>query len=269
LQSRVTDLTGTLTSDQSQQLEATLRQFEFGKGSQVVVLVVPTTGDESIEQYGIRVADRWKIGRSGVSDGVILLIAKNDRTVRIEVGRGLEGAIPDATASQIINENIVPFLKQGDFGGGIEAGVGQIIKVIQGEPLPDPDSNQSRFKLRIETIYPFMFLGVPMITIFLSSLIGALMSGLIAGCLMGSATYVISGKWAESIAFGVFFFLFTAIASAIGRLPRTGSKGGGGPRWGSRSGGWSSGGGGGGWSGGGGFSGGGGSFSGGGASGRW
>ncbi|MEI6563626.1 MAG: YgcG family protein [bacterium] len=264
LKSRVTDLTGTLTSGQCRQLEETLQQFESVKGSQVVVLIVPTTGEETVEQYGIRVADQWKIGRSGVNDGVILLVAKNDHTLRIEVGRGLEGALPDATASRIINEIVVPSFKKGHFFDGIEAGAGKIIKVIQGEPLPEPAATAKRYKAIIDPIFPFLFIGIPLVMSFfgfLGSIIGYLGAGLIGGGIMGVATYWMCGELMGGIIFGVFFFVFcTLIAASNGRNGRRGSG-----SW--SSGGFSDGGSFGG--GGGGFSGGGGSFGGGGASGRW
>jgi uncharacterized protein len=262
LKSRVTDLTGTLNSGQCQQLEGTLQQFESTKGSQVVVLIVPSTGEETIEQFGIRVADVWKIGRQGVNDGAILLVAKNDRTLRIEVGRGLEGALPDATASRIINEIIVPFFKKGDFSGGIEAGVGRILKVIQGEPLPAPAAGMNRKNSKIGDFFPLLFIGVPIFFSFLGLLISRLLAGVIGGGIMGVATYLFTGALVMGLMIGVFFFvIIILIASAKGATGGIGSGGGG---LSSGGGGWSSGS-----SSSGSFSGGGGSFGGGGASGRW
>ena len=140
LKARVTDLTATLSSQQQAALEHTLAAFEARKGSQIAVLIVPTTEPETVEQYAVRVEESWKLGRKGVDDGVLLLVAKNDRKLRIEVGYGLEGALNDATAKRIIAEEIVPRFKQNDFAGGISAGVERIIKVIDGEPLPPPKS---------------------------------------------------------------------------------------------------------------------------------
>lgn len=257
LNSRVTDLTGTLTPVQSRQLEAQLQQFEAAKGSQVVVLIVPSSKPETIEQFSIRVADQWKIGRKGVDDGVILLVAKNDRTLRIEVGRGLEGAIPDVTAHRIIDEIIVPYFRKGDFSGGIEAGVGRILKVIQGEPLPAPKVNRSPYKSLVEPIFPFLFVGIPVAMIFSSMFLGRLLAALVGGGVMGAAVYVVFGDWVPASVFGFFFFIFILMGASRGR----------GGNWSSGSGGFSSGG----FSsgGGGGFSGGGGGFSGGGSSGSW
>jgi uncharacterized protein len=255
LEARVTDLAGVLNPGQRQQLEETLRQFEAAKGSQVVVLVVPSTGEETIEQYGIRVADQWKIGRRGVNDGVILLLAKQDRTVRIEVGRGLEGVIPDAMASRIINEIMVPRFKQGDFPGGIQAGAERILKTIQGEPLPPPAARKGEgFASRIGPLFPILFVGIPMVMVSLSALIGRLLAGLIGGGIMGVGIYAIIGQWVPGVIFGGIFFVFILLAASAKGRSGTG-------RGCSSSGGWRRGGGG--------YSGGGGSFSGGGASGRW
>ncbi len=136
LSHRVTDLTQTLTPVEIEQLAQKLATLEKNKGSQIAVLILPTTGEESIEQTSIRVVDSWKLGRKGVGDGVLLLIAKNDRKIRIEVGRGLEGALPDVIAARIIRETIRPQFKQGHYAQGIDAGLDQIITVISGEVLP-------------------------------------------------------------------------------------------------------------------------------------
>ena len=143
LVARVTDTTGTLNAEQRAQVEAQLAAIEQRKGSQVAVLIVPTTKPEAIEEYSLKVVEAWKLGRAQaggqkVDDGVLLLIAKNDRKLRIEVGRGLEGAIPDALAKRIIAETIAPRFKQGDFAGGVSAGVTEIGRLIEGESLPAP-----------------------------------------------------------------------------------------------------------------------------------
>jgi uncharacterized protein len=136
LSHRVTDLTATLTSQQNTALENKLAAFEAKKGSQIAVLILPTTQPETIEAFGIRVFDSWKIGRKNIDDGVILIVAKNDHKMRIEVGRGLEGAIPDAIAKRILSETIKPHFKNNNYAGGIDAGVTQVIKLIEGESLP-------------------------------------------------------------------------------------------------------------------------------------
>jgi uncharacterized protein len=138
VQGRVTDTTGALSAEARQDLDARLAAIETQKGSQVVILLVPSTQPEDLAAFGIRVADAWKIGRGKVDDGVILLVALQDRKLRIEVGRGLEGAIPDAIAKRIISEDIAPHFKQGDFHGGLAAGVSRIAERIGAEPLPPP-----------------------------------------------------------------------------------------------------------------------------------
>src|SRR6202158_3413008 len=143
LSGRVVDQTGTLSASDISSLTQTLRDLETRKGSQVAVLIVPTTAPETIEQYAIRAAEAWKIGRKKIDDGALLVVAKNDRKLRIEVGYGLEGALTDVTARRIIDEIITPKFKSGDFAGGISAGVDRIIGVIDGEPLPKPEPQQS------------------------------------------------------------------------------------------------------------------------------
>ncbi|NDC39059.1 MAG: YgcG family protein, partial [Proteobacteria bacterium] len=134
----VTDLTSSLSSADRAALNQKLGAVSTQSGSQVAVLIVPTTQPEAIEQYSIRVVDAWKLGRKGIDDGVLLLVAKNDRTVRIEVGRGLEGAIPDAIAKRIISEIIIPQFRSGRFAAGIFDGVDAILALIRGEALPAP-----------------------------------------------------------------------------------------------------------------------------------
>src|SRR3954468_2885246 len=162
------DLTGTLTAEQLADLDDSLRAFEDLKGSQIAVLLVPTTEPEAIEEYSLRVAEKWKLGRKKIDDGAILIIAKNDRTLRIEVGYGLEGALNDATAKRIIEETITPRFRQDDMYGGIRAGVDQIIKVVDGEPLPPPtrgkgatgdlDSGNAR-SMNLQQILPAVLIG--------------------------------------------------------------------------------------------------------------
>lgn len=140
----VVDLTGTLTAQQQAALDEKLTALQRRKGSQLAVLVLPTTQPEDIAQFGIRLSDAWKVGREKEDDGAILIVAKDDRTLRIEVQDGLEGVLTDATCSRIINETIVPLFKQGDFYGGIDAGVDQMIRLVNGEPLPPPDKAWER-----------------------------------------------------------------------------------------------------------------------------
>lgn len=155
LAGHVTDLTATLTSAQKESLEQTLAAFEARKGSQLVVLLLPTTAPEGIDQYALRVAEQWKIGRAKVDDGAILVVAKDDRTLRLEVGYGLEGALSDIVSKRIISDIIVPRFKQGDYYGGIDAGVAQIIRVIDGEALPSPTSQRTQGPDDLRQMFPF------------------------------------------------------------------------------------------------------------------
>jgi len=260
LKTRVTDLTGTLAASQRETLEQVLRTFEARKGSQIAVLIVPTTRPEAVEQYSIRVAEAWKLGRKGVDDGVLLLVAKQDRELRIEVGYGLEGVIPDAVAKRVISEIIIPYFKQGDLYGGIHAGVARLIQLVDGEPLPPPESRDRSWS-GIQDMLPVVFIAVMIGGGFLGALLGRLVGAGVAGGIVSVVFWITIGSLIGSLLAGLAVFLFTL---AIGG---SGGRGG--------YGGWSSGGyggvSGGGWSGGGGggFSGGGGGFGGGGASGRW
>jgi uncharacterized protein len=262
LSGRVVDRTMTLTQDQQAGLDQTLRDFEARKGSQVAVLIVPTTAPDSIEQFSIRVAEQWKIGRKKVDDGAILVIAKDDRKLRIEVGYGLEGALTDLTSKRIIDEVITPKFKAGDFAGGIIDGVDRILKVIDGEPLPEPqaEGQSSNVFDQIGEYAPFLLVGVLVGGGILRSMFGRLFGSLATGGLVAAVVWFIAGTLLFSGILGVVAFLFTLVSDGV--------LGGGGRRGGGYIGG-----GGGSWSSGssssGGFSGGGGSFGGGGASGSW
>jgi len=261
LTARVTDLTGTLSPSQRDALEQELRAFETRKGSQIAVLIVPTTQPEAIEQYSLRVAETWKLGRKGIDDGALLLVAKDDRALRIEVGYGLEGVIPDAVANRVIDEIIVPFFKQGDFYGGIQAGVSRLTRLVDGEPLPPPQARDRSWS-GIADLLPVAFIAVMIGGGFLGSLLGRLVGAAVSGGIVGVVFWITIGSLLGALAAGVVVFLFTL---AIGGSGGRGGRG----DFGGWSGGYSSGSGGGWSSGGGGFSGGGGGFGGGGASGRW
>ncbi|MBK8574686.1 MAG: YgcG family protein [Elusimicrobia bacterium] len=159
---RVTDLTGTLSASQQAEIENALQSFEQKKGSQVAVLIVPTTQPETIEQYSIRVASQWKLGRKGVDDGVLFVVAKNDRTLRIEVGYGLEGVLPDALCNRIIDGFVVPRFKEGDFFGGISEGVLRMIRTVEGEPLPPPATRNGEGALGNTFVFIIVLLFVLM-----------------------------------------------------------------------------------------------------------
>jgi uncharacterized protein len=259
LASRVTDLTGTLSGEAVNRIEAKLADFEAKKGSQISVLIVPTTQPEEIEAFGIRVADAWKLGRKGVDDGAILLIAKNDRRVRIEVGRGLEGALPDAIANRIIEETIAPHFKLGDYDGGVEAGVDRIVSVVDGEPLPEPDRKWESHGSGLGNALPLLLVVVVVASGVLRSVLGRLLGSVATGGVAGMLAWFLSHVLPIGVGAGVLGFLFAMLLGGS----RGWTAGGGG--WGGIGGGFGGGRGG----GGGGFSGGGGGFSGGGASGGW
>jgi uncharacterized protein len=268
LAAQVTDLTGTLSGGAVARIEAKLADLEARKGSQLAVLIVPTTQPEEIEQYGIRVAEAWKLGRKGVDDGAILIVAKNDRRVRIEVGQGLEGALPDAIANRIITETITPRFKLGDYDGGVEKGVDQMISVVNGEPLPQPDRKWER-RHGLGNMLPLLLVVVFVVSGVLRAIFGRLFGSVATGGLTGGIVWLLSHFIPIGIGAGLFAFLFALLSGGS----RTGWSTGG--RWGGGMGGMGGfgggfGGGSGGFGGGGGgFSGGGGGFSGGGASGSW
>jgi uncharacterized protein len=261
LSGRVVDQTGTLTASDMSALTARLKDLEARKGSQLAVLIVPTTAPESIEQYSIRVAEAWKIGRKKIDDGVLLVVAKNDHKVRIEVGYGLEGALTDVTAKRIIDETVVPMFRSGDFAGGISLGVEWIIAVIDGEKLPAPVSqphnpilqgnsstgSQGSFKLSL-----FTLIVVILVALTLRTVLGRLIGSAIAGGVVATLVWYFAGSLETSAAMGGLTFLFTMYAEDMVWF--------GDPGWSSSRSTSDSGSG---------FSGGGGSFGGGGASGSW
>jgi uncharacterized protein len=267
LTARVTDLTGTLSGGAVTRIEAKLGNLEAKKGSQIAVLIVPTMQPEDIEQFGIRVADAWKLGRKGVDDGAILIVAKNDRRLRIEVGRGLEGALPDAIANRIITETITPHFKVGDYDGGVEAGVDKMISVVNGEPLPEPDRKWERHS-GLGHLLPLVLVGVFVASGILRALFGRLLGSVATGGLTGGIAWLLSHFLPIGLGAGIVAFLFAMLAGSTSRGWSAG-RGWGGGFGGGLGGGFGGGGFSGGGGGGGGFSGGGGGFSGGGASGSW
>ncbi len=265
LTAHVTDLTGTLTAEQAQTLEQVLQAFEARKGSQLAVLIVPTTEPETIEQYGIRVADQWKLGRKNVDDGAILIVAKNDPAVRIEVGYGLEGALTDVTSFRIIREIITPRFRDGDFYGGISAGLDAMMRVVNGEPLPPPAPSPAPRK-PLGSFAPILLLIVVIFGTFTRSTLGRFPGAVVTGGVLSLLVWLFAGLLGIAVLAGLIGFLFTLLGGGMGRM---GGWGGGFGGWGGGFGGGFSGGFGGGGFGGGGFSGGGGGFGGGGASGTW
>ena len=257
LKARVTDLTGTLSAQQKGELESRIAAFESRRGSQIAVLLLPTTKPEEIEQYSIRVAEAWKIGRKKVDDGLILVVAKDDRRLRIEVGYGLEGAIPDSVAKRVIDERITPRFRGGDFYGGVRDGVEQLIRLAEGEKLPPPQAAASRGWSVPGDWLDHIFVGVVFALIagtFLKAMLGRVGGSAATGAGIGLIAWLVFGILAGAAAL-VIGFLIAFLNTGTGR-------GGG---WSSGSGGsWGGGSSGGSWSGGGG-----GGFGGGGSSGSW
>lgn len=254
LKGRVTDLTGTLTSEQTATLEQSLSAFENRRGIQLAVLMLPTTRPEAIEQFALRVAEQWKLGRRKVDDGALLLVAKDDRAVRIEVGYGLEGALNDVTARRVIAEDITPRFRQSDFFGGIAAGVDRIQRILDGEALPAP-SRQSRGDNGFGQSWPVLFVVALVLGGVLRQMLGRLPGALAVGGVLGVIAWFALGTLAVALTVGLTGFFITLLGIGMGGYG--GMHGHGGHH------------GGGGWSGGGGFRGGGGGFGGGGSSGRW
>jgi uncharacterized protein len=271
----VVDQTGTLSSSDVVSLTQTLNNFQARKGAQIAVLIVPTTEPETIEQYSIRVAEAWKVGRKKIDDGALIVIAKNDHKLRIEVGYGLEGALTDITSQRIIDEIITPKFKAGDFAGGIYAGVNRIIGVVDGEPLPPPaarpqsSSSGSNAYEFFNPANPFVIIAILIFGGIMRSALGRLIGSAATGGLVALVAWYFIGSVIFSLIAGAIASAFTMFGDSItSAVP--GSRGRGGWSGGSS--------GGGGWSGGGGSSsgdsggfsgGGGGSFGGGGASGSW
>src|SRR5688572_10390194 len=261
LERRVTDLTRTLTADEIAAIERKLAAFEERKGSQVAVLFVPTTAPETIEQYGIRVVDEWKLGRENVDDGVLFLVAKEDRTLRLEVGYGLEGALPDAIANRIVEDIVVPRFRVGDFAGGVNAGTDAIIPVIDGEPLPEPEPPQpwpGDGGSGLGELLTIGFIMVVVVGSVLRAIFGRLPAAVITAGLTGAIAWALVASLIAAVVVAMIAFFFTLLGGMPGQR-RGGYRRGG---WGGV--GWPSGGGS-----SGGWGGGGGGFGGGGASGRW
>lgn len=263
LSGRVVDQTATLSAEQRGALEAKLAAFEAQSGPQIVVLLVPTTAPEDIAAYGQRVADQWKIGRRDVGDGLVLVVAKNDRRVRIEVAKALEGAVPDLAARQIIDRAITPAFRAGDYAGGLNQAVDQLMARIRGEGLPEPAKRVSAPGAQWEELALFFFVGVAVVGSVISRIVGRKLGTVVTAGSAGALAWVITSSLL--LAAGAAFVALIVVglfggASALrglrGGPPVIGGWGGGG--------GWSGGGGGGGFS-----SGGGGDFGGGGASGGW
>ncbi len=258
----VVDLTHTLSDAERQQIETRIRQLAEERGSQIQVLIVPTTRPEAIEQYSIRVVEQWKLGRQSIDDGVLLLVAKDDRRMRIEVGYGLEGAIPDAIAKRIISEIIAPRFRRGEFAQGILAGVDQLARLIEGEQLPPPRRGQDRRTSdRLDGFLPIIFFFAIFFGPVARSLFGRLPGAGLAAAIAGGGFWLMTAATVASLLVAFIVFVVVLIFSGGGRSSFPGNRGGYGGGFGGN---WP-----GGMGGGGGWSGGGGGFGGGGASGGW
>ena len=251
LTGHVIDQTGTLSAEQKATLEQTLTAFEARKGSQLAVLMVASTAPEEVEQYALRVAEQWKLGRKKVDDGAILVVAKDDRAMRIEVGYGLEGALNDLTSKRIISETILPRFKSQDFYGGITAGVAQIIRVIDGEPLPAPSARSSQGIGDVQQYAPMLFILALAVGGVLRAILGKVPGSLVTGGVVAVIAWFVVGAVSMAVVAGVIALVVTLMGGGMLGRGLGGYYGGGGR------------------GGGGGFSGGGGGFGGGGASGRW
>lgn len=249
---RVTDFTATLNTEQQAALEQKLAQFEREKGSQIAVLIIPTTQPEAIEQYSIRVVEAWKLGRKKIDDGLLILVAKDDHKMRIEVGYGLEGVIPDAIAKRIVAETMAPHFHEGDFYGGLDAAVDQLQSLMAGEALPAPQ-HQSSNDNQWENMLPLLLFGGLFVGGVLRAVLGNFLGGAVNGGLIGMLVWLLGGGALVAVVLAMIAFVFTLLGG------------------GNSLGGWGGGYGGGSYRGGGGdtFSGGGGGFGGGGASGNW
>ncbi|MEG2582507.1 TPM domain-containing protein [Comamonas sp.] len=266
LTARLIDQTQTLSPEQAAAIESRLREIEEKSGSQVVVLMVPSTSPEDIAPYAYRVASTWKIGRKDVGDGLLIVIAKNDRRMRMEVARALEGAIPDLAASRIIEQQMGPHFRQNDYASGILAALDQVAARIAGEQLPAPTSStpsQTSQNVDLEGLAIFLFFAVMVIAPVLRRIFGRKMGSVIVGGGAGFLAFIFTTSFILAGAAGVIALLVTLLANGSGG----GGRGGGGPFIGG--GGFGGGRGSGGFGGGGFSSGGGGSFGGGGASGSW
>ena len=268
LTGRVIDQTATLTPAQVSALSAKLEAIETRLGSQIVVLMVPTTKPEDIAAYAQRIADTWKIGRRQIGDGLLVVVAKNDRTVRIEVAKTLEGAVPDLAASRIISEQIVPAFKAGDFAGGLNSAVDRLEQRIAGEGLAAPQARKpggagQKRGFDLQDLAIFLFIGVPILGGILKAVLGPKLGSLATGGAVGVVGWWLTASLLAAAGAAVIALFLVGIMGMGGR----GSRMGGPIIWGGGGGGFGGFGGGGG---GGGFSsGGGGDFGGGGASGRW
>lgn len=264
LDSPVVDTTGTIDAGTREQLEAQAIALRQRKGSQMQVLLVPTTAPEDIAQYATRVYDQWQLGRGKIDDGVLLVVAKDDRRARIEVGYGLEGAIPDATAMRVIQEYLVPHFRRDDYAGGIVDATAALATLVDGEPLPAPMADNRADNGSGNWL--FALVAAFIVARVVASIFGGAarpMRGIAGAAAAGGVAWLLSSLLLVGGIGAVIGLVLALAGSGGGGFARRGGVGGFGGGWGGGMGGGGFGGGGGGWSGGGGMSGGGG------ASGSW
>ena len=215
LAARVIDQTATLSTADRQNLEAKLAAFEQARGTQIVVLMVPTTQPEAIESYANRVANAWKIGRRDIGDGLLVIVAKDDRRMRIEVAKALEGPIPDLAAVRIIDRQMMPRFRAGDFAGGLDAAVEQLMALVKGENLPIPEPNARRAgsagQMPVDWVGAglFLLIGTLMIGSLMRRMFGKVLGPLFAGGVAGGLTFLLTAS-----------VLFAALAGLVGRRLR-------------------------------------------------
>lgn len=209
LTGHVIDQTRTLNAQQTSTLEQSLTEFEARKGSHLAVLIVASTAPEEIEQFSLRVAEQWKLGREKVDDGAVLVVSKDDRAVRIEVGYGLEGALTDIAAKRIISEIILPRFRQRDFYGGVTAGVGQIIRIVGGEALPVPKSSSPEAKDDLQRYGPVLFIVALFLGGVLRSAIGKVPGAVVTGSAVGVMAWFMVGALSIALVSAIAALLFT------------------------------------------------------------
>lgn len=260
LSARIVDTSGTLSAQEVSQLAQQLAALEQRSGTQLVVLLVPSTAPEDIFSYANRVANTWKIGRKAIGDGLLIVLAEQDRRVRIEVAKTLEGAVPDLAARQIIERHMTPAFKRGDYAGGLRQAIEALGQRITGEYLPAPRTAAERNGVDLHETWSFGLVGLWVLSQVLRRAFGRGWGAAAASVAGASLMYFFTASVWLALGVGVVAGMWTLLSGlATHGLNAGWGRGPGGPS------GW----GGGGWGGGGFGSGGGGDFGGGGASGRW
>src|SRR5689334_12576921 len=222
LTGHVVDRAGMLTEREHSALEGKLADFERDHGSQVVVLLVPSIGEETIEEFAGRVTDDWKLGRKGVDDGVLFTVAMKERRLRIHTGRGVQGTLTDALSKRIVSDIIGPRFRNGDFAGGIDAGVDAIMRAVEGEQLPLPKETTPRGKVETTSSFGdlaiFALFAVPVLGMVLRSMFGRFFGATLTSGITGVGAWLVLGSLAIGVIAAIFAFLFTLMTGAgVGR----------------------------------------------------